>query len=394
MGMMGGTASSGGAFMHIAVIGGGVIGCLTACHLKQRGADVTVIERGHTGKESSWAGAGILCPIHPWLYPDAFTHLVDASLAMYPDFQAGIEEQTGISIEWRKSGLLIPFFTDDKTDHWQAAIDWSRKFGWQVEQLDREQTLSHEPAISPNVQKSLLWPEVGQLRNPRLLAALRVRMDQLGVETLEHAEVTGLLRKGSAVAGVTCADGRKVKADQVLLASGSWSGELAQQMGFELPVKPVKGQIVLLKGEPGAMHAIVKHDDVYFVPRDDGRILVGASMEFVGFEPGTTDDVINRLLASMRRIAPGLADMEVEHQWMGFRPGSPDGMPYLGPVESIPGLWVASGHYRNGVALAPITAEVMSGWMMGKTPSINLSTFAVDRPVDSSSKVGFPDKVV
>ena len=377
--------------MRVAVIGGGIIGSLTACYLKKRGADVILLERGDMGRESSWAGAGILCPIHPWLYPDAFTHLIDASLAMYPDFQADIEARTGISIEWLKSGLLIPFFEDDKTDHWQAAIDWSHKFGWKVEQLDRAETVAREPAISSEVSRSLFWPEVGQLRNPRLLAAVRVWMEQLGIETIEHAEVTGLLRKGDAVAGVICADGRTVEADQVLLACGSWSGELAAQVGFELPVKPVKGQIVLLKGEPGTMHAIVKHDDAYFVPRADGRILVGASMEFVGFEPGTTDAVIGRLLTSMQRIAPGLADMEVEHQWMGFRPGSPDGMPYLGPVESIPGLWVASGHYRNGVALAPITADVMSRWMTGEKPETDLSTFAVARELKQSNLVGFPN---
>ena len=376
--------------MRVAVIGGGVIGCLTACHLKQLGCDVIVVERGETGRESSWAGAGILCPIHPWLYPDAFTHLIDASLAMYPEFQADIEAKTGISIEWRKSGLLIPFFDDDKVDHWQAAIDWSNRFGWEFEELSSGQSLELEPTLSPNVIKSLLWPEVGQLRNPRLLAAVRVWMAQLGVETVEHAEVTGLLRKGATATGVLCADGREISADQVLLAGGSWSGELARQMGFELPVKPVKGQIVLLKGAPGLMKSIVKHDDVYFVPRDDGRILVGASMEFVGFEPGTTEKVIGRLMASMERIAPGLKDCEVEEQWMGFRPGSPDGMPYLGPVDSIPGLWVASGHYRNGVALAPITATLMSQWMTGTKPVMDLTTFAVGRPAVDSSSVGFP----
>jgi len=117
---------------------------------------------------------------------------------------------------------------------------------------------------------------------------------------------------------------------------------------------------------------------------------VGASMEFVGFEPGVTDKVISNLMVSMERITPGLKGLEVEHEWMGFRPGSPDGMPYLGPVKSIPGLWVASGHYRNGVALAPITAELMSRWMMGEAPSVDLSAFAVDRPVVQVSKVGFP----
>ena len=378
--------------MHVAVIGGGIIGCLTACNLKQLDSslDVTVIERGSTGEESSWAGAGILCPIHPWLYPDVFSHLINESLKLYPDFQADIETKTGICIEWKKSGLLIPFFDDDKSDHWQAALDWSDQFGWKVEQLDSAQTLEHEPTLSPRIHKSLLWPEVGQLRNPRLLKAVRALMGSLSVEIIEHAEVTSLLTEGGRVSGVKCADGRQVSSDQVLLAGGSWSGELAHQMGFELPVEPVKGQIVLLKGEPGLMHSIVKHDDAYFVPRDDGRILIGASMEHVGFERGNTVDVVNRLMAAMHRIAPGLEHCEVEKQWMGFRPGSPDGMPFLGPVNSIPGLWVASGHYRNGVALAPITAKIMSQWMVDGEPGMDMSAFAVERDVVSSKGVGYP----
>lgn len=378
--------------MHVAVVGGGIIGCLTACNLKQLDSSikVTVIERGGTGEESSWAGAGILCPIHPWLYPDAFSHLINESLALYPDFQADIEAKTGISIEWTRSGLLIPFFDDDKSDHWQSALDWSDQFGWKVEQLDTAQTMEHEPTLSSNIRKSLLWPGVGQLRNPRLLKAVRSLMESLGVDTVEHAEVTSLLTGEGRVSGVTCADGRQIPSDQVLLAGGSWSGDIARQMGFELPVEPVKGQIVLLKAEPGLMRSIVKHDDAYFVPRADGRVLVGASMEHVGFERGTTVEVINSLLDAMLRIAPGLKHAEIEDQWMGFRPGSPDGMPFLGPVDSITGLWVASGHYRNGVALAPITAKIMSQWIVGNEPAIDMSTFAVGRHIENSNSVGYP----
>jgi len=376
--------------MKVVVIGGGIIGCLTACFLKQRGADVAVLERGAIGQEASWAGAGILCPIHPWLYPDSFSYLMDASLAMYPAFRAQLEADTGMSIEWRKSGLLVPFFNDDKRNHWQPALDWSERFNWHIEQLDTAQTLELEPTLSPQVTKSLLWPEVAQLRNPRLLQVVRVWMEKLGVELHENTEVTSLLSTQGAVTGVQCVDAQKFHADQVLLASGSWSGELAEQLGFVLPIKPVKGQIVLLKGEAGLMKSIVKHDDVYFVPRADGRILVGASMEFVGFERGNTEQVTNQLMASMQKIAPGLKDLEVEHQWMGFRPGSPDGLPYLGDVPNVKGLWVASGHYRNGVALAPITAEIMSRKMLGEYVDVDCSDFSVDRALPEKSELGFP----
>ncbi|MDQ6956991.1 MAG: glycine oxidase ThiO [Mariprofundaceae bacterium] len=376
--------------MKVVVIGGGIIGCLTACFLKQRGADVVVLERGKAGQEASWAGAGILCPIHPWLYPDSFTHLIDASLAMYPAFREQLEADTGMSIEWQKSGLLVPFFTDDKNNHKQAALDWSERFNWDVEELDSQQTLALEPTLSHQNTGSLHWPEVAQLRNPRLLQAVRVWMDKLGVELHEHAEVSSLTMQQDVLTGVQCADGACFTADQVLLASGSWSGELAEQLGFALPIKPVKGQIVLLKGKPGLMKSIVKHDDAYFVPRADGRVLVGASMEFVGFERGNTEQITEQLMASMQKIAPGLQDLEVEHQWMGFRPGSPDGLPYLGDAPNVKGLWVASGHYRTGVALAPITAEVMSRKILGKSVNMDCSDFSVNRAIPETSVLGFP----
>ena len=375
--------------MKVVVIGGGIIGCLTACFLKQRGADVMVLERGKAGQEASWAGAGILCPIHPWLYPDSFSHLIDASLAMYPEFRAQLETDTGMSIEWQKSGLLVPFFADDKINHKQAALDWSESFNWDIEELNTKQSLALEPTLSHQNTGSLRWPEVAQLRNPRLLQAVRVWMEKLGVKLYEHAEVRSLIMQQDTVSGVQCTNGKVFSADQVLLASGSWSGELAEQLGFALPIKPVKGQIVLLKGKSGVMKSIVKHDDAYFVPRADGRILIGASMEFVGFERGNTKQVTDQLMASVQKIAPGLKDLPVEHQWMGFRPGSPDGLPFLGDVPNVKGLWVASGHYRNGVALAPITAEVMSRKILGESVSLNCSDFSVERELKPSA-LGFP----
>jgi len=376
--------------MRVVIIGGGVIGGLTAWMLKRRGAVPVVLERGHLGSEASWAGAGILCPINPWLYPDAFTHLIDASLAMYPDLQKELEGISGMSIERLQNGLLVPFFDEDKANHRQAALDWSKRFNWQVEELDVAAALESEPALSANLRGALLWPQVGQLRNPRLLQAIRRVLETELIEVCEQASATGLCLHDGRVSGVRLADDSEIRADAVLLAAGSWSGKLAGQMGFSLPVQPVKGQILLLKSEPGRVNYIIKHDRAYFVPRADGRVLVGASMENVGFQRGNTVEVISGLMQAMLDIAPGLKDARVEHQWMGFRPGSPDGLPFLGPVSDIPGLWVASGHYRNGVALAPITAKVMSAWITGQQPEMDMSAFRVNRPVSNSAALGYP----
>lgn len=376
--------------VRVAIIGGGIIGCLTAWRLKQLGMLPVVIERGHLGRESSWAGAGILCPIQPWLYPDDFTRLVDASLAMFPDLQHELTSLSGISPEWLQSGLMIPFFPDDEIDHRQAALDWSQRFGWQVRELDAEQARHHEPLLAADTSGALVWPEVAQIRNPRLLAAVHAVLEREQVEIVEQAEVTGLIDTAGRVAGVDLADGRSIHADAVLLAAGSWSGGLAEAIGISLPVKPVKGQIVLLKGDAGALRHIVKHDRAYFVPRADGRILVGASMEMVGFRSGNTVAEVQSMLNALTRLLPGLSATSIEQQWMGFRPGSPDGLPFIGPVHERPGLWVASGHYRNGVALAPITAHIISRWMNGEPPQMDMSCFLPGRSMLESEKIGFP----
>jgi glycine oxidase len=257
---------------RVAVIGGGIIGCLTALYLQRLGARPFILERGQIGQESSWAGAGILCPIHPWLYPDSFNRLVDYSLALYPKLSEQLQADTGLSIQWRKCGLMIPIFADDRRQHTQQALAWSQRFGWKVEHLDGSAARSAESVLAADVSEALLWPHVGQVRNPRLLQAVRRALDLSGVQIHEQAEVTGLLEgANSHISGVRLANGQQFEADAVLLAAGSWSGELAAQMDLDLSVEPVKGQIVLLRDRPGKMCAVIQHDDAYFVPRSDGR---------------------------------------------------------------------------------------------------------------------------
>lgn len=377
--------------MKVIVIGAGIIGLLTACRLKQQGVDVTVLEKGHAGQESSWAGAGILCPIHPWLYPDSFSELVDASLALYPALDNELLDATGISMQRIKSGLMIPCFERDRITHQEAAIQWSKDFDWNIERLNSQQAQAIDPTLSKDMSEALYWPEVCQLRNPELLKAVVAYLGQLDIPIIENSEVSVLLEDGQGnVVGVKTTSGNSYATDAVLLAAGSWNQTLAAQSGFNLPVSPVKGQIVLLKSEPGTLKSIVKHDDAYFVPRQDGRILVGASMENVGFERGNTVSIMHTLLEATMRLLPGLSDAEIEQQWMGFRPGSPDGLPFLGPVASKPGLWVATGHYRNGVALAPITAKVMADWMLGTKPSLDMEAFKPERKIQDSNRLGYP----
>ncbi|OIP98868.1 MAG: glycine oxidase ThiO [Zetaproteobacteria bacterium CG2_30_46_52] len=378
--------------MKVVVIGAGIVGLLTACRLKQQGADVVVLEKGSIGKESSWAGAGILCPIHPWLYPDSFSSLVNTSLALYDDLDAELQSSTGIDMQRMKSGLLIPCFADDKQNHEEKAVSWSKAFDWQLEILSATQAGQHEPSLSTELNQALFWPDVYQVRNPELLKAVQALLQSLEVPIIEQAEVVALNEDSSGqVMGVFLLDGTMIDGDAVLFAAGSWSQGLAEQSGFTLPVLPVKGQIVLVQANPeNTLNHIVKHDDAYFVPRRDGKILVGASMENVGFSEGNTVKGVHSLLSAVLKLVPGLSDCAIERQWMGFRPGSPDGLPFLGPIEGKRGLWVATGHYRNGVALAPITANVMASWILGESPKLDMAAFSPQRTIVPNKELGYP----
>jgi glycine oxidase len=373
----------------VVIVGGGIIGTLSAVALARRGARVTVLERGAPCRESSWAGAGILSPIYPWLYPDALSHLVNRSLALYPDLVADLQAASGVDPQLRRSGLIIPVYHAAEWADLAPALGWSERFGWPARRLTGAEARGVEPCLAEGVRGAIDWPEVGQIRNPRLAQAAEATARALGVDIESGVEVTGFERSGDTVRAVRTRDGRH-PAGQVLLAAGSWSGALAEQAGLDLPVRPVKGQILLLKAEPGRLTRIVKHDRAYLVPRADGRILVGATMEMAGFDRRTTLSALHFLSGALLALAPGLADAEVERHWMGFRPGTPDGLPYLGRAPGLTNLFVAAGHYRNGVILAPATAEAVACLLAGEASPVDLRAFAVDRAAAADRELGFP----
>jgi glycine oxidase len=379
----------------VMVVGGGIIGTLTALELAGRGVRTAVVERGRPGREASWAGAGMLSPIYPWRYPEALSRLVNRSLALYPELAARLTEVSGVDPQLRYTGLIVPVFAAAEWADLAPALPWSERFGWRAERLTGREARRVEPCLAESVAGAVFWPDVAQVRNPRLARAAEAAARAAGVAYHTGVEVTGFVRRrarGSGAGRVTAvrtASG-PMAAGRFLLAAGSWSGDLAREAGLDLPVAPVKGQILLLKSEPGRLTRIVKHDRAYLVPRADGRVLVGATMEMAGFDRRTTLSALNFLSGALLSMAPGLADAEVERHWMGFRPGTPDGLPYLGKAPGLEGVFVAAGHYRNGVILAPATAEAMACLLLGEAPPVPLAAFAVDRPRVADAAVGFP----
>jgi len=373
----------------VVVVGAGIIGTLSAISLARRGLSVAVIERGQPMAESSWAGAGILSPIYPWKYPDGLSHLVNRSLSLYPALVDSLKATSGIDPQHRQTGLIVPVYQENEWAALEGALPWSERFGWSAQRLNAAEARSLEPCLSEQVLGAVDWPEVGQIRNPRLAQAAQATALDMGVRFFTDQEVVGFDRhQGRGVSVKT--QNNRFEAGQVLLCAGSWSAELALDLGFALPIQPVKGQILLLKTEPGTLGRIVKHDQAYLVPREDGHVLVGATMEMAGFDRRTSLSAMHFLSGALLEMTPGLADAEVVKHWMGFRPGTPDGLPYLGAVPGTDNLFVAAGHYRNGVILAPATAEAMACLLCGETPPVDLTAFAPERPNVADPELGFP----
>lgn len=344
---------------------------LTARELRLAGASVTLLERGDTGREASWAGGGILSPLYPWRYPEAVTALAAQSQRDYPSLCQELATEAGIDPEYVPSGLLV-LDADDAS----RAQDWARRHGVEIVPCDAAAARAAEPALAAAVAEALLLPAVAQVRNPRLLAALARSIRLRGVTVETGTDVHGVTMRSGHVTGVDTARGAR-SASSVIIAGGAWSDALLRPLGVTLSVAPVRGQMVLLRGEPGMITRIVLADGHYLVPRRDGRILVGSTLEHVGFDRSTTVQARHELLQFAHRLAPALAHCPIEHHWAGLRPGSPEGIPFIGAVPGINGLFVNAGHYRNGVVTAPASARLLADLALGRPPAVEPASYAV-----------------
>ncbi len=347
------------------IIGGGISGLLSARELAMAGLRVVVLERGETGREASWAGGGILSPLYPWRYPEPVTRLARWSQRRYADFSARIAAETGIDPEWEPSGMLML----DAGESAQAG-DWAREQGEFLEVLEPAAARAEEPALGA-VEGNAIWmPQVAQVRNPRLMKALKHSVGALGVEVREHEEVTGLDLQGGRLRGVRTATG-PVAAGRVLITGGAWSAVLPGVPGPAVSIVPVKGQMILFHGPCGLLKRMVLAGGRYLIPRRDGRILAGSTLEHTGFDKSLTPEASEELRAAAVGLVPALADCPIEHHWAGLRPGSPNGIPYIGEHPVLPGLFINAGHFRNGVVLALASARLASDAVLGRTPAVD-----------------------
>ena len=334
--------------MHLSeviIIGGGIIGMLTARELHNAGVDVLVIERGPLGGESSWAGGGIISPLYPWRYSKSVNQLAEISKTIYPGLAHQLQDESGVDCELITSGLLFTGLEEQ-----QQAESWAQD--WSVELktiIDTRQIHQIEPQVSPAIDSGLWLPDIMQIRNPKLVKAIKGSFETLGIKYLEHTPVDELIIEAGVIKGVKTANDT-FTADKVIIASGAWSSGFIKGER-NVAVEPVKGQMIMFRGEPGLIRRMVLSSGHYIIPRKDGRVLAGSTLERTGFEKTVTDVATVELRRAAVEIIPALGDMEIERQWAGLRTGPGQGLPYICMHPEISGLYINAGHYRNVVEL-------------------------------------------
>lgn len=349
------------------VVGGGIIGMLTAFYLSDSSSDVVVYEKGATGSESSWAGGGILSPLYPWRYPSEVTLLAQWSQERYENLSLELFDLTGIDTEWTQSGLMMLGLDEDECS---KAVNWANEFSYPLHLLGAKEIESRVQGVGHTIGTAVWMPEVAQIRNPRLSKALKGALMKKGVTLVEETPVKQIVTEAGKVTGVRLKQGT-VKADNVVVCGGAWSAELLATAGFDIAITPVKGQMLLYKSKPGLLNHILMHDGYYLIPRRDGRILAGSTLEYVGFNKGTTTEARENLHQKALELFPPLVSCEIEMQWAGLRPGTTDGIPYIGEMPSCQGLYVNAGQFRNGVVTGLASARLMTDIILNEAPILD-----------------------
>jgi len=352
------------------VIGGGISGLLTTLLLHEAGLKVSLIEQGQLGQESSWAGGGILSPLYPWRAPESITTLARWSQTHYATFAEELRQRSGIDPEYLTSGLLIL-----EVDEYSQARAWADQHSIKLAKLTSTD-LPHEALEC--YEEALWFPEVGQLRNPRLLKALKQALINAQIPILEHHRVTGIqINHHRQVIGVTTQALGLIAGERVVVAAGAWSAPLLKTLHINLAVRPVRGQMILFATQPGLISRIVLAQERYIIPRRDGHILVGSTVEEVGFDKTTTLTALEDLQKAAFSLIPRLVHNPIQKQWAGLRPSSPKGIPYICEHPDFEGLYLNTGHFRNGVVLGLASAHLLVDIMLKRPPILEPSPYSI-----------------
>lgn len=361
----------------VAVIGGGIIGLAIARSVARAGGRVVVFEGQEPGMRASWAAAGMLAPQSEADQPGPFLSLLLEARELFPELSRQLREETGMDIGYRDDGMLV-VATDDAEE-----VELSRRFAWQsaaglsVELLTGGEVRALEPALSGEIRSGLRFPRDHQVDNRLLTRALFISAVAAGSEIRIGQSVRSIRYSGAGIS-LKLHDGSTEESEYVVLAAGSWSG-MIDGLPRTLPVRPIHGQLFAIEMAPPVLRHTIAAGGAYMVPRDDGRLIIGATSQDVGFREGVTPSGLGQLATAAIRLSPGIGERPIVSQWSGLRPGTPDGLPILGSDPDVRRLIYATGHYRNGILLAPITATIIRSLLFGETPAVDLTPYRPDR---------------
>jgi len=353
------------AISDITLIGSGAIGLLTAKEFVNAGCTVTLIDKSYSGQESSWAGGGILLPLYPWRQPKAISTLVIASIKNYATLSNELFNATQIDPEWYDCGLLICKNPDiDLAAQWCVDND--------IPYSDADDSFFNDLETQTN---NPLWlPSIAQARNPRLLKSLKAYLLNAGVNFIENNEVISCSINNATINSLETLQG-SIKVNQCIICTGAWTGDLAKTLlptDLHQPnISPVKGQMLLFDAKPDTLPHMILDDDHYLIPRKDGKILVGSSVEHCNFDKSTTTEAKEKLFDFATGLFPALKQFPLSHHWAGLRPGSQQGVPYIDKHPDIKNLSINAGHFRNGLVMGPASAQLMADLILDRKPCVD-----------------------
>jgi len=362
-----------GSSADVVVIGAGVIGCSVAYYLARAGARVEVVERGEIGREASWAAAGMISA--PPFSDDPIGRFYRAGAALFPEFDRRIREETGVEIGYHRCGSLHVCRRPEEWREWEAEHAALAAIGDPVELWSAADVRARTPGLASDIVGALFYPDAAQVRPPRLVRALAAGAARRGVTFRTGEPVVGFARSGDRVTGVVTPR-ETIACGTAVVAAGAWSGEIGQFLGVPLPMEPARGQIVLLEAVPPRLSPLIFDGDFYLTPRPDGKVLLGSTVEFVGFDRGTTPEGVAELLGNGLDVAPGLRGSRFVTAWAGLRPCAGNRGPILGPVPGCEEVVLATGHFRTGISPALITGRLIADWITIRRTEIPLAPFA------------------
>jgi glycine oxidase len=365
----------------VIVVGGGLVGSSIAWELAAQKIHVALLDRQLPGREASWAAAGMLSPgpDSPEALP--LVPLAKESLRLYPDFVSAIEDASGTGVAFAREGALAVFDDAEGPAKRDRLVAEYAILGIVAEPLFTESACAKEPALNQNA-KAIAWLPGEATVDPRLLteATLEAAKNR-GVEIMASRAVTCILAEAGRCTGVI-AGGQKIAAENVVIAAGSFCGSIGEDpscgaiaIARYAPIHPVRGQMLAMRSNKVKLKKVLRSERGYIVPRADGRIIAGSTLENAGFAKDTTPDGLRTIFEVAVALAPALADAQIVETWAGLRPGTPDQLPIIGPTD-IPGLLIATGHYRSGILVAPVTAKLIREWIVEGKTSVSAERFS------------------